>query len=291
MAEQVYKVRDPDGNLRKIRGPAGASDDEIIAQAQKLFAPAPAQARINEVPGPRRSYAATEVPLEAVKNVPESGKKFLAGMYETLTSPVQTIKGAWDIGAGALQKALPTAVVDFVNRFEANPEAGRRVVEAANAAGGMLKDRYGSWDNIKRTIAEDPVGAASDLSTILSGGATAAKTLGTAGRVGAAAATKVGVPAVAQAAQKLVTGAEATQEALGTAARVTNPLTVPTMAAQKAVDIKRAVLPNKLLQQEEVNAVRDATLRCSMEKTWCRTTSDWGMCWLMKAAELISARS
>ena len=73
-------------------------------------------------------------------------------------------------------------------------------------------------------------------------------------------------PAVAQAAQKLVTGAEAAQEALGTAATVTNPLTVPTMAAQKAVDIKRAAIPNKLLQQEEINAVRDATLRAAQQE-------------------------
>jgi hypothetical protein len=37
----------------------------------------------------------------------------------------------------------------------------------------MYKDRYGSYDAIKRTFAEDPVAAASDLSTILSGGAAA----------------------------------------------------------------------------------------------------------------------
>ena len=38
MADQIYKVQDPQGNIRQISGPAGASDDEIIAQAQKLFA-------------------------------------------------------------------------------------------------------------------------------------------------------------------------------------------------------------------------------------------------------------
>ena len=52
MADQIYKVRDPQGNLREIKGPSGASDDEIIAQAQKLFA-APAAAP-SEVPGPRQ---------------------------------------------------------------------------------------------------------------------------------------------------------------------------------------------------------------------------------------------
>jgi len=38
MADQIYKVRDPQGNIREIRGPAGASDEEVIAQAQRLFA-------------------------------------------------------------------------------------------------------------------------------------------------------------------------------------------------------------------------------------------------------------
>lgn len=37
MADQIYKVQDPQGNIREISGPAGASDAEIIAQAQKLF--------------------------------------------------------------------------------------------------------------------------------------------------------------------------------------------------------------------------------------------------------------
>ena len=46
MADQIYKVQDPQGNIRQISGPAGASEAEIIAQAQKLFAdviPAPDQ--------------------------------------------------------------------------------------------------------------------------------------------------------------------------------------------------------------------------------------------------------
>lgn len=37
MADQIYKVRDPAGNLREIKGPAGATDDQVIAQAKTLF--------------------------------------------------------------------------------------------------------------------------------------------------------------------------------------------------------------------------------------------------------------
>lgn len=50
MADQIYKVRDPQGNIREIRGPAGASDAEVIAQAKRLFA-TPQQAAPSAPPG------------------------------------------------------------------------------------------------------------------------------------------------------------------------------------------------------------------------------------------------
>jgi len=34
----------------------------------------------------------------------------------------------------------------------------------------MVSDRYGGWENIKKTVSEDPVGFASDVSAILTGG-------------------------------------------------------------------------------------------------------------------------
>lgn len=37
MADQIYKVRDPSGAIREISGPAGATDEQVIAQAQLLF--------------------------------------------------------------------------------------------------------------------------------------------------------------------------------------------------------------------------------------------------------------
>lgn len=37
MAEQIYKVRDPSGAIREIKGPAGATDEQVIAKAKELF--------------------------------------------------------------------------------------------------------------------------------------------------------------------------------------------------------------------------------------------------------------
>jgi hypothetical protein len=144
----------------------------------------------------QRQYGLTELPGEAISNFPKSAGKFATGIYEAISSPVQTIKGLIDIGAGALQNALPQGVVDFVNSFSSDPANADRAVAAANAVGGMYKDRYGDYEKIKRTFAEDPVGFAADLSTLLSGGAGVA-------RLG---------------------GASKTSQVLSTGANLTNPL-------------------------------------------------------------------
>ena len=117
----------------------------------------------------KRSW--TDVPGEAFSNILPSAKNMASGLYEAVTSPVQTVSGLMDVAAGSLQNALPKPVVDFVNQFDADPKAAQRAVQAANAAGGMLKDRYGSEEAIKNTFATDPVGAAGDLSLLLTGGA------------------------------------------------------------------------------------------------------------------------
>lgn len=148
-----------------------AQTDNPFAQ----FAPA---APASGIPGPRRGYSLTEVPVEAVKNLPESAGKFVGGVVQAVTSPLQTLTGILDAGAGALRNSLPQGVVNFIDRFEVDPEAAQRAVQTANAIGGMYKDRYGSYDGIKRTFAEDPVGAAADLSTLLTGGGAAATKLG-----------------------------------------------------------------------------------------------------------------
>ena len=98
MADQIYKVQDPQGNIRQISGPAGASDDEIIAQAQKLFAdiiPAPPPSQIPDgqnVPAPQppslqdKILGAAEVPLTLGSGLIAGMVSPLAGVYGTLAS-------------------------------------------------------------------------------------------------------------------------------------------------------------------------------------------------------------
>lgn len=203
---------------------------------------APAQPASTGVPGPRKSYDLMDVPGAAISNLPASAKRFAGGIYEAVTNPIQTVKGVLDVGAGALQKALPEGVVNFVNQFDASPAAAARAVEAANAVGGMYKDRYGSYEGIKRTLAEDPVGAAADLSTLLTGGS---------------AATSRFAPNVSQ--------------GLQTAAVATNPLSAVTKPVQAGLALKEQYLPSPLTKQKEVNAVRDATLLAGQREGYVAT--------------------
>ena len=201
-----------------------------------------APAMASGMPGPRKNYALSEVPGQAISNIPASAKRFAGGLYEAITSPIQTAKGVLDIGAGALQKALPESAVNFINQFEGNPAAAARAVEAANAAGGLIKDRYGSYEGIKRTLAEDPVGAAADLSTLLTGGSMASARV-----------------------------APGLSKTLQTASVATNPLSAITKPAHAVLAAKENVFPSQLSKQQELNAVRDATLRAAQQEGYAVT--------------------
>ena len=124
-------------------------------------------------PKPQRSYSLSQVPGAALENVGASAKQFYTGLAQAVLNPVETLTGILDLGAGALRNSLPQGVVSFIDQFDSDPAAAKRASEMASTVGGMYKDRYGSYEAIKRTFAEDPVGAAADLSTLLSGGASA----------------------------------------------------------------------------------------------------------------------
>ena len=236
-----FNVNAPDGSVIPVDAPEGATEQDAIAFAASTYKPKapPVQSGI---PTARKSYGLMEVPSEAISNVPASAKRFATGLYEAVTSPIQTAKGVLDIGAGALQKVLPEGAVNFINQFEGNPAAATRAVEAANAVGGMFKDRYGSYEGIKRTLAEDPVGAVADLSTLLTGGSMATARV-----------------------------APSVSKTLQTASVATNPLSLVTKPAQAALAAKESMFPSQLSKQQELNAVRDATLRAAQQEGYVVT--------------------
>lgn len=111
-----------------------------------------------------------DVPVQAITNVPSSALEFGKGLYEAVTSPVQTAKGLLDIGAGTLRNVTPKVIADLIDRYDANPEAAQRASDTASQLGQYYKERYGSSEGFKQALASDPVGVAADISTVLSGG-------------------------------------------------------------------------------------------------------------------------
>ena len=100
MADQIYKVQDPQGNIREISGPPGASDDEVIARAQELFANAPKQ-NINE-----------QI-LQQLKPKPNAS---VSGLIMGMTDPINA-------GAQIISRNVPEAVnraVDFPSLRESD---------------------------------------------------------------------------------------------------------------------------------------------------------------------------
>lgn len=122
---------------------------------------------------------------ETASNIIPSGTAMLGGMYEAVTSPVETAKGlglaAYGGARNVAEAVLPTAAFDVIKSVE-NPEIAKQAVDVANAIGGIYKERYGSVNQLLDTIRTDPVGAAADLSIVLSGGAGAATKLPTVSR-------------------------------------------------------------------------------------------------------------
>jgi len=114
-----------------------------------------------------------------------------------------------------------------------DPARLQKSIATADAVGGIYKERYGDWEKVKRTMAEDPVGAISDLSTLFSGGG--------------ALASKAGLVKTAA--------------GLNTAATMTNPLNVVTKPVEMYAKSKNALLQT----QKGANTVRDANLLAAQE--------------------------
>jgi hypothetical protein len=143
----------------------------------------------------KEALAWSDVPGKAAKNLLPSAGNFLSGIGQAIAHPVDTALSVGNIGYGAIRGAVPDSVGKLMDRIDGtanNPQVAAvtgNAREQTGQAGQFFKDRYGSAEGIKNTLATDPVGAASDLSTVLTGGAALAGKLpalaGVARRVGA----------------------------------------------------------------------------------------------------------
>ena len=209
---------------------SGAQTMAMTLEQQRALALARARVRTRESAAPpkeappKRSLLGAAV--EAIPNIPSSAAEFATGLYTAVTSPVQTAGTLLDIAAGGLktgaQKALPKNVYNFINNLDRDPQSAQRAMRAAQQFGGQMKDRYGTYDALKNTLATDPVGFAADMSTLLSGGAGAARQ---------------GGKVVSKVAPKVTAKTARVANAMTRAAEATNPVNVLRPAGRAVVKV------------------------------------------------------
>jgi len=124
----------------------------------------------------QKPLSASEVALGAVNNLIPSAGNYVKNLITPVIHPVDTINGMRDVAFGGLNKVIPGAGVDGQEQtYDAFIQA--------------LKNRYGGLENIKRTVATDPVGLLGDASMVFTGGGSAlAKLPGVVGKTGSAVA-------------------------------------------------------------------------------------------------------
>lgn len=200
--------------------------------------PAPKSSSWKTAPKVKAERSWLDTAGEAVQNIPSSGAEFVKGIAEAVTSPIETAGSLLDLAAGSLNRAMPAPVRNFINRLDTDPAATKRAVQTAQQVGGFYKQRYGSEEALKRSIAKDPVGVVADLSTLLSGGA---------------GVVRAGGKAVAKVAPSVAPKATRVANAMTRAAEAANPLNVLTVPATKvAKAIERApVKAQKFISPKE----------------------------------------
>jgi hypothetical protein len=117
---------------------------------------------------PQRNWL--DIPGEAMSNIGSSAYSTAEGLYNIVRHPVDTLQSGIDATIGGLRKLTPAPLRPEKYMLE-SPETTQRRDAVANAAGEALTDRYGGMDQIKNTLATDPVGSALDIGSILAGGA------------------------------------------------------------------------------------------------------------------------
>ena len=108
---------------------------------------------------------------KTISTIPKSALEYGKAVVTPFIHPIETISNIGNVLKGIDIK------LRRLEGQEIKPQ--EKLFEPyAEAAGEFFKERYGGWENVKRTISEDPVGFMGDLSTFLMGAG------GTVGKIG-----------------------------------------------------------------------------------------------------------
>jgi hypothetical protein len=115
--------------------------------------------------------------MTAISNIPSSGAKYAGDMWQAITSPAQVGEAIWNLVQGA-GEGVGRKAAEFTTGQELDIDPGSKE-KYVQALGDYVMNRYGSVDNFKTTVMEDPVGAVADAAGVVMGGGavTGSKTL------------------------------------------------------------------------------------------------------------------
>jgi hypothetical protein len=107
METQIYKVRDPSGALREIRGPVGASDDMVISKAKELFGAIAPVDMASKIPDTRQMVAPQQPSMQdRVMGVIETPLALGATLGGGLISPIVGVVGSLASGKYGTQEGV-----------------------------------------------------------------------------------------------------------------------------------------------------------------------------------------
>lgn len=167
----TYEITAPNGKKYRVSG-QGSPEEAMKALQMQLGS----QQQPEAPSTPERNLA--DVPGEALSNIGPSAWNAVTGIYDMVRHPVQTFRAMDDATTGAINNLEPEwlkTVDDYITpdwfkkATAPDPEQVQRQNEAAKQLGSALYDRYGTWNNIKNTMATDPVGSALDVASVLTG--------------------------------------------------------------------------------------------------------------------------
>jgi hypothetical protein len=129
-----------------------------------------------------------EIPGRAASNFPKDALRVGKDIASVIGSPLDALHSMSGVLTGAANLAFPEGFPEltYYGHGAVTPTTG---VEEARAVGGALKEDYGGYENIKRTLADKPAQSLIDIVTLVSGvSAALSKVPGIAGRIGRVAA-------------------------------------------------------------------------------------------------------
>ena len=109
-----------------------------------------------------------EMLLEQMKNIPGSFAKNVELLIAPILHPVQTVKSLGALATGIVAKAIP---------------GEQKSEKAVDALAQFFKERYGTFDNLRNTCVEDPMGVIWDITSIIYPAGKATQMAGIAGKM------------------------------------------------------------------------------------------------------------